>query len=182
MSLTNINPVKRLEYFLQDIADGAETSAKTPVRRVEEFLRRIRAKIWEHGESIETLLNDRDFYGASNPNYQPCLTLNGSYIENYLIYYTRRIAVIMLELNLPANYEIPTDGLVLASYDRTTSGAPLQALSAARYPIGDPSGAYVLTTEGYPYGNEIKLRRRNFDNRIISGGPYFTTLTAIKEV
>lgn len=44
MSLSNINPVKRLEYFLQDIADGNTTATKTPVRRIEEFLSRIRAK------------------------------------------------------------------------------------------------------------------------------------------
>lgn len=49
MSLTNINPVKRLEYFLQDIADGKESPTKTPVRRIEEFLRRIAVKVGSGG-------------------------------------------------------------------------------------------------------------------------------------
>lgn len=49
MSLTNINPVKRLEYFLQDIADGKTTATKTPVRRIEEFLRRISVKVASGG-------------------------------------------------------------------------------------------------------------------------------------
>lgn len=39
MSLSTITPVARLELFLQDIADGTNTS--TPVSRPEEFLRRI---------------------------------------------------------------------------------------------------------------------------------------------
>ena len=49
MSLSNINPVKRLEYFLQDIADGKTTATKTPVRRIEEFLRRIAIKAGSSG-------------------------------------------------------------------------------------------------------------------------------------
>ena len=66
MSLTNIRPVKRLEYFLQDIADRKSSPTKTPVRRSEEFLKRISktaanipteptaedaGKVWTAGES-----------------------------------------------------------------------------------------------------------------------------------
>ena len=54
MSLTNINPVKRLEYFLQDIADGKSTATKTPVRRIEEFLRRIAKKEAEQDAAISS--------------------------------------------------------------------------------------------------------------------------------
>ena len=64
--LSAISPVTRLEYFLQDIADRKSSPTKTPVRRSEEFLKRISkttaniptdptaedvGKVWTAGES-----------------------------------------------------------------------------------------------------------------------------------
>lgn len=49
MSLSEITPIRRLENFLQDIADGAETPTKAPITRIEEFLRRIAFKIHNSG-------------------------------------------------------------------------------------------------------------------------------------
>lgn len=44
MSLSEITPIRRLENFLQDIADGKSTPTKTPITRLEEFFRRIAKK------------------------------------------------------------------------------------------------------------------------------------------
>lgn len=66
MSLSNISPVKRLEYFLQDIADGKTTATKTPVRRIEEFLRRISVKVASGGSGGDSV-NIYRLVGATDP-------------------------------------------------------------------------------------------------------------------
>lgn len=53
-SLTEITPVRRRDYFLQDIADGAAIATKTPVTREEEFLRRIAKKQADQDAAIES--------------------------------------------------------------------------------------------------------------------------------
>lgn len=177
MSLSNINPVRRLEYFLQDIADGRTTATKTPVRRIEEFLRRCARKNKIQDTEIADLEDKAKIKTAGIYDANPGLTIvptTGVTVEQYYIWYNYYYTVINIMVSFPAPYEIPTDGLIIATFDGDAEVFRGHTKSFA--PIGDGSGAFLSTGEGYPFSADIRLRRRNFDNRNIAGGLYYVTL------
>lgn len=177
MSLTNINPVKRLEYFLQDIADGKTTATKTPVRRVEEFLRRCARKNRSQDTKIADLEDKAKIKTAGIYDANPGLTVvpvTGVTVEQYYIWYNHYQAVINMMVSFPVNYEIPTDGLIIATFDGESE--VFQGHTKSYALIGDASGAFLSSGEGYPFSADIRLRRRNFDNRQIVGGLYYVTM------
>lgn len=183
MSLTNINPVKRLEYFLQDIADGKTTATKTPVRRIEEFMRRCARKNRSQDTKIADLEDKAKIKTAGSFDPNPGLTIvptTGVNVEQYYIWYNHYQAIINIMVSFPANYEIPTDGLIIATFDGDSDVFRGHTKSYAL--IGDASGAFLSSGEGYPFSADIRLRRRNFDNRQIVGGMYHVTMIIPKVV